>query len=77
MSQAIQTGLANIVRNKTIIGLKYWNAPFDKNKGDVRNKTIIGLKSFCNVYYNPFRVRNKTIIGLKYNLDSFNKTDKC
>ena len=22
------------VKNKTIIGLKYWKAPFDKNKGD-------------------------------------------
>mgnify|MGYP004589681721 CR=1 FL=1 len=34
----------NEVRNKTIIGLKYWKNQTEYSNWKVRNKTIIGLK---------------------------------
>ena len=37
--------MENLVKNKTIIGLKYWNRRRTSRHTKVKNKTIIGLKS--------------------------------
>ena len=56
-----------VVKNKTIIGLKYAHFSSGLPAGPVKNKTIIGLKfNNKNNSFIIFLVKNKTIIGLKY-----------
>ena len=59
--------VVKLVRNKTIIGLKYTPTINIYVDGNVRNKTIIGLKFIKQHFLNSRQpVRNKTIIGLKF-----------
>ena len=62
-----------LVRNKTIIGLKYAYT-YHQDLMKVRNKTIIGLKYYwVLITCTRIVVRNKTIIGLKYNFIYLNQ----
>ena len=55
-----------LVKNKTIIGLKFHIIIIHSITTSVKNKTIIGLKFDWTSIYIKLSVKNKTIIGLKF-----------